>query len=804
MATIPELYIVPHWQYRAEGNANLVLQYTGPDPRFHTTVLRLRKSDRDFAVGSSTTTADAKPSPSLKKSDITQESLFSSKVIGLLLGQEFVEQLITITLPTEFLQELALAIESSRPEARKQKGIDFEQRVGFLALDHTRFIKDSRSHAPSIAVEIKPKWGFLTKSEFIRKDQEIKKRKCRFCMYQHQKKQKGQESHLSEYCPIDLFSGEESLVHYALDALVRTPQNNLRLFVEGTQKDISEDSMKSCLSVETEPSSNTVDLSTTLPDVLAQILVDSPLLKRLGRLQLGLDSLDIETVHQFYEQLIRSSASETIAQPTLEEFFTAAETFLERTDMDGMMNQDQESFEAQNMSSLGFQADDDLDDVPEEIKLHFIREYLLSATLKDCSVLITVRREDDADETGEISKVQGKSVTEAGDRIEFKELHHRVVVNDVAFVYKITCIDLDPKKMSTIPMQLRKDREIVNFYLQKVGDGEVSCDARLAPSRGSDPLCLLPFYLTTRKTNREQNKPPLLHNTHLHTVAMYALAVAVLNLLSLLVGMILLCVGTFVYFAPGAVFVTSTMLPHLVLVLGATITLVSFLGYYGVMNEKRWILWVHGFTLLIAIALQITVGAFAFAYRNQGGEVLDKAWDRVFRTDPRGIHDLESFFQCCGFEHVFDRAVPATCALDHHYMTGCREHIQTAFQDSLQSIGVIGAILGGIELVSLVGAAILFHRFDKQRYERERAEGETALVRALLEAEQVDRAIDRTRRDREAERRNHYQALADQVRAQTLARAQEEGLLGPAGSQRDPPPYGTFDSSSRPTTRSSK
>lgn len=105
--------------------------------------------------------------------------------------------------------------------------------------------------------------------------------------------------------------------------------------------------------------------------------------------------------------------------------------------------------------------------------------------------------------------------------------------------------------------------------------------------------------------------------------------------------------------------------------------------------------------------------------------------------------------------------------------------------------------------MSLVGAAILFHRFDKQRYDRQRAEGETALVRALLEAEQVDRAIDRTRRDREAERRNHYQALADQVRAQTLARAQEEGLLGPGGSQHDPPAYGTFDSS-QPTTRSSK
>ncbi|KAI1297112.1 hypothetical protein EDD11_007222 [Mortierella claussenii] len=208
--------------------------------------------------------------------------------------------------------------------------------------------------------------------------------------------------------------------------------------------------------------------------------------------------------------------------------------------------------------------------------------------------------------------------------------------------------------------------------------------------------------------------------------------------------------GTFVYFAPGAVFVSSTLLPHLILILGATISLVSFLGYYGAMNEKRWILWIHGLILLIAIALQITVGAIAFVYRNQGNKVLDKAWDRVYRSDPRVIQDLESF------------------------------------------------------LVSLLGAAILFHRFDQQRYQRECDEGEAALYRALLEAQHVDGHIEEARRQRE--RQMEYEALADRVRAETLARAHEEGLLfsrsggrdGEASSSaqgrpRDPPPYGTFD-----------
>ncbi|KAG0347731.1 hypothetical protein BG004_007069 [Podila humilis] len=204
----------------------------------------------------------------------------------------------------------------------------------------------------------------------------------------------------------------------------------------------------------------------------------------------------------------------------------------------------------------------------------------------------------------------------------------------------------------------------------------------------------------------------------------------------------------------------------------------------------------------------ITVGAFAFAYRNQGTEVLDRAWGRVFRSDPRVIQDLESFFQCCGFENVLDRPVPMTCALDTRYMIGCRESIQTAFQDSLQAIGVIGAVLGAIELVSLLGAAVLFHHFDKRQYQREH-EGEAALVRALLEAQHVDRQIDEARRQRLHERQNNYEALAEQMRAQTLAKAHEEGLLdgpttvasgsgvGDGGVFAVPPPYATYGSTGR-------
>ena len=59
----------------------------------------------------------------------------------------------------------------------------------------------------------------------------------------------------------------------------------------------------------------------------------------------------------------------------------------------------------------------------------------------------------------------------------FKEDIHRIRVKGEDFDYKITCIDLDPKEINSIPMQQQKDRNIVSHYLAAVGDSETSCGA---------------------------------------------------------------------------------------------------------------------------------------------------------------------------------------------------------------------------------------------------------------------------------------------------------------------------------------
>lgn len=223
-------------------------------------------------------------------------------------------------------------------------------------------------------------------------------------MHKHFKVVSGLEQSLSAYCPIDLFSCEETLVQNALGALTQTPQNNLRLFVQGVQQPITKEAMEQCLSknesVRTQPAGTGTEdegvaLSVTLMDVLTRILVESPLLRRLGPLQSALDSLDIETVHQLYAQLV-DPVTNTFPEPTLEEFLNTAQAFMNRKDtLDNRV---------------------DLETISRDDKLHFIREFLLSATLKDCSILITVQRVDNAEKTFETKA--GSATLEETNRYE--------------------------------------------------------------------------------------------------------------------------------------------------------------------------------------------------------------------------------------------------------------------------------------------------------------------------------------------------------------------------------------------------
>ncbi|KAF9164726.1 Inositol-pentakisphosphate 2-kinase [Actinomortierella ambigua] len=448
MASIPELHVFSHWKYRAEGNANLVLQYVGPDPRFSSIILRLRKADRVLQpdLAREDTRLHAQSESAVK--DLGKELAYQSKVMALLLGDEFVEH--------------------------------------------------------------PPKWGYLPAAHFLPESAAIKRRKCRFCMYQYLKALEAKEQELSGYCPIDLFSAQEGHVHHALDSLVKTPQNNLRLFVDGEQQPVTEESMERAFTAPSLPGgrddATTSTTGATLNALLTEILIRSPLLTRLSRLQQGLDYLDIEVIHRFYTSLVArrsqrppgsaeadtpkdeteasSSSSKKkksalgLPEPTVDEYLNAAEAFLERSMLNTLSEQrvSQEEFEERLETSVGFGPEDDLEeDVPDAIKEHYLREFLLAATLKDCSLIVTMERIVSSPPQEQPLQPHDPPKQQESKQHELHEREHRIKVGGCEYRYKMVCIDLDPKKINAIPRYLDKDRQTVSHYLHVVGDREEAC-----------------------------------------------------------------------------------------------------------------------------------------------------------------------------------------------------------------------------------------------------------------------------------------------------------------------------------------
>jgi len=167
---------------------------------------------------------------------------------------------------------------------------------------------------------------------------------------------------------------------------------------------------------------------------LVQPLLDTPVLRILSQLQRSLDTLDIEGLSKLWRKVESTasvhdgagSASFTplgqnspftrILEPNISDWSDFLDKYLssERKDMDH-----------------GHPS-------PEDISYHLFA-YLLSATFKDCSVIVRLDflRPDNSNSSRQSVKIQPESVT---------------------------VIDLDPKKLDKLKDWEELDKEIVNEY----------------------------------------------------------------------------------------------------------------------------------------------------------------------------------------------------------------------------------------------------------------------------------------------------------------------------------------------------
>ncbi|BET02494.1 Inositol-pentakisphosphate 2-kinase [Nesidiocoris tenuis] len=214
------------WRYRGEGNANLVLSLP-----YEKLILRMQKCDYGAILDPGTV---QEWEVKLKKS-----VAFYRKIMVPLLGTEFILPPDLARISDDEISDIDRTLVKVRPSFRLAKGL----RLGLVTVqpDYTLLPprksyknhraygasqNEQRSEPSTFCVEIKPKQGWVPL-----KDRQHPK--CTFCLKQYLKILKKRTNCHSRYCPLDLFSGDRSRMHRALEGLIETPQNNLKIFHNG-------------------------------------------------------------------------------------------------------------------------------------------------------------------------------------------------------------------------------------------------------------------------------------------------------------------------------------------------------------------------------------------------------------------------------------------------------------------------------------------------------------------------------------------------------------------------------------------
>ncbi|WKA10176.1 hypothetical protein VitviT2T_027761 [Vitis vinifera] len=420
----------PHWVYRGEGAVNLVLAYNGSSPLFVGKVLRIQKASRKVAPGSEQwlngherliwkDNPDILSSPS---KEIAQQ-MFVQNVMAPRLGSQHIDAGIRVLVSREFLESVEKNVLCQRPAWRIEAAkVNTNCDYALLLSDHSVFPHSFVKGEPCISVEIKPKCGFLPFSRFIAEGNAIKKRVTRFRMHQILKLHQQEIAQISEYEPLDLFSGSKEKMHKAVKALFTTPQNNFRVFLNGSLiygglgggtdstsfmvGEAFEDVLKCVIQAEVG-----MRVESFL-HLVSETVSKSGVLDRLLEVQ-KLDTFDIEgAIHAYYDIV---SEPCTVCRDLGEDIASHRYTSLHS--------------------------------IPSDESLKIVRDYLIAATAKDCSLMISFAPRKDGNSASPYSNVYLAST-------------------DQSFDYKAYFIDLDMKPLKKMQYYYELDQKIVSCYTQ--------------------------------------------------------------------------------------------------------------------------------------------------------------------------------------------------------------------------------------------------------------------------------------------------------------------------------------------------
>lgn len=442
-ASVQDLIDPSEWAYHAEGGKNILLSFqpaqgsqNGDSPfltRPYRCALRIPKSLASLSHAGKD-----------QNNDADEAEQFTKDVIVPLLGDDAVlPGMVRIPVITardrDIIETLSARIEMQRPPARRAH----PARIRSESLTCIYMVEDvtaprlassysSAQADPVLCVEIKPKWGFLPRISSLPPSSpnvEIKATYSRYKMHRVAKeagKQRTKEWFESLYDPLDLYSPDPKRKEKALRALWSDwkesggKTNNLRLFWNGSvvhpDDQASLTAMAGFLGVKQRQRDEEGLLDALTTHLVAELSKPClpvhddaqervSVLTRLAQLQSALDPLDVEGLAQLWLErtqchiLGSTPASQTESLPAaLTSAVPAAQL-------------------VQVLRRL-LPAVSDCARSAAEIELEdAVQAFLVSATFKDCSLLVRLSRSSDGE------RVQSETKLVDLDRKPFAKLH---------------------------------------------------------------------------------------------------------------------------------------------------------------------------------------------------------------------------------------------------------------------------------------------------------------------------------------------------------------------------------------------
>ncbi|XP_074644415.1 inositol-pentakisphosphate 2-kinase-like [Tubulanus polymorphus] len=376
-----------------------------------------------------------------------------------LIDKRYIRMPKVIRVEEDFINLVNKTVHDVRPDYRMNTEVDPQCNYAFCLEDATDVPSAIRS-CPTIAIEIKPKTGFLPlKSAHIRDEHQIRRQICKFQIEQRDKVKKRRWKTISNYCPIDLFSGDVSRMTSAMRELVKCPQNNLRLFwsekVIFSQEDFGDlaDILKryywnECVSSSDDANGLIWSVDDLIHVTIQALLMDVSVSEERKNSQIVLpEQKCLASKWIKTDPAVGDSSSSRLPSGCVLSDILHAQMF-DDLDIEGIFplyqnliekpQQGEERSRLEDWKLDGPYPENWLNNTSDEYAVRKAKEYLASATAKDCSVMIAVR-----------PKFNGETADVESGVFEVRD------TKGTAFLARVSIIDLDIKPTLKIPGHLK-------------------------------------------------------------------------------------------------------------------------------------------------------------------------------------------------------------------------------------------------------------------------------------------------------------------------------------------------------------